>query len=337
MRINHALLWFAFCGQALNLIAQVHASRPQAADRLVAGCRGGRSGGGRGLVITSRGEVLEWQQDGPGVPDLDDDTRVGTDSAAAAALFAELAWIRFESIVYQKQACFLELVAVAWPLGESPVQLDELRMVLQRSGQWSRTVSAEWPGQVEAAPHSLACGRGRMRSEDAAACDASFDRFMRRFLLFGWGLTVPVLLVASRRTAIFQLAELYPPVPVLPRHRCVFAGAMVVGKLSYRACAWLRVDDAYLHVSGFGPARLWVPRLSIALSDITATRETLRWGLYNRLTIRLTLGRDPSVRFLVRPDDFEKLAAASGGGLRLADPTPVAIHLRGPRQSRLPS
>jgi hypothetical protein len=337
MPIGWLLLVLALSSGASQSAAQVQGSSPEPRDTVIAGCSGGRSGGGHGLLVTKRGDILEWDRHGPGAPKPDDYTRVGTDSAAATAIFAELARIRFDSISHLKRSdmtCFLELMApagghsVSWPLGaEPPVQLREVRRLLNGVGESARKVRQErWTSvtRAEGAPRRLECSRGRMRSEDVAACEESFDRFIRWFLLVGWAVTVPILLIMSRRTALFRLAELYPPVTPRTRRRRIFASGMVVGKLFYRASTWLTVDDTYLHVSGIGPARLWVPRLSVALSDIAAVPDEFRWGLWRRHTVRLTFARDPGVRFLVWPEVFERLVEASGSRLRLAEPQTVS-------------
>jgi hypothetical protein len=334
MRIHHGLLLLGFSGQALELSAQVPASPPEATDTLVAGCRGGETGGGRGLLVTRRGEIFEWQKDGPDALGSGDYKMLGNDSVTAAAVFLELARIGFRSIEQLKPSnmtCFLSFIgpdgrhSVSFPLGEPPVQLDRARHLLETLRHAGEPVLQRMvPPVAPAAQPSLECGRGRMRSQDVAACAERFNRLFGRVLLTLGAVILPIVAILLRRTAIFQLAEAYPPVQPRTQCRRVFASAMFVGALFYRCSAWLTIDDSYLHISGFGPARLWVPRLSIALSDITATPEKFRWGLYNRLTIRLRLARDPRVRFLVWPDDFEKLAAAGGGRLRLAEPTPVA-------------
>jgi hypothetical protein len=329
MRIHCLVLVLVLSSGALQSATQVQGSSPRPRDSVIAGCSGGRSGGGRGLLVTRRGDILEWERDGPGGLSPKNYTRIGTDSAAATAIFAELARIGFDSIDHRKPSdmtCFLELIAptgehsVSWPLGDLPMQLRELHRMLDGLGESARMVRKE----RQAAPRGLECSRGRMRSEDGAACQESFNRFARWFLLGGLGVIMPILLIMRRRTAIFRLAELYPPVPPRTPHRGIFASEMVVGKLFYRASTWLTVDDSYLHVSGIGPARLWVPRLSVALSDISATPDKFRWGLYNPQTVRLTFARDPSVRFMVWPEEFERLAKASSGRLRLAEPLIVS-------------
>jgi hypothetical protein len=334
MRIHHALLLLGFSGPVLELGAQVPASPSEATDTLVAGCRGGDTGGGRGLLVTRRGEIFEWQKDGPDALGSEDYTKLGNDSVTAAAVFTELTRIRFRSIEQHKPSnmtCFLSLSgragthSVSWPLGEPPVPLDRARHLLERLRRTGEPVlQGMVPPVAPAAQQSLECGRGRIRSQDVAACTGRFNGFFPWVLLPLWAVILPIVLILLRRATIFRLAELYPPAPARTPRRRVFASAMFVGRLFYRCSAWLTVDHSYLHVSGFGPARLWVPKFSIVLSDITSTPERFRWGLYSPLTIRLTLARDPSTRFLVWPDEFEKLAAASGGRLRLIEPETVA-------------
>lgn len=315
--------------------AQALGSASEARDTLIAGCSGGTSGAGHRLLVTRQGDILQWDGSVPRALGARSFTRVGTDSAAATAIFAELARIHFDSINYQSRltvTCSLELVgtagahSVSWPLGEPPLQLRDLHRLLDGPGELARKARQERTtlmSRNEAAPRGLKCSRGRMRSEDATACEESFDRFVYWSLLASWAVIVPILLVMRRRTAIFRLAELYPPVPPRTPRRRIFAGGMVVGKLFYRASTWLTVDDSYLHVSGIGPARLWVPRLSVAHSEISATPDKFRWGLYSAQTVRLTFARDPSVRFMVWPEEFEQLVEASQGRLRLAEPQTV--------------
>jgi hypothetical protein len=326
MRIYHVLLFLGFSGQGLRLSAQEPVGPSGASDTLVAGCSGGDSGGGLGLVVTGVGGILEWQKDGPGAITSEDYRLLGNDSARTAAVFAELARIRFRSIEQHTQSnmtCFLSLTgsagphSISWPLGEPPVQLERTRHLLEALRDPGRPLPEPVPPEGSATPREIECAKGRMASEDVAACTARFNRFYGRVVPALGAVILPIVLILLRRTAIFRLAELYPPVqPRAPRRR-VFASALFVGRQFFRYSAWLTVDDSHLHVSGFGPARLWVPKLSVALSDITATPERFRWGLYVRSTIRLTLARDRSMKFLVWPDEFERLAAASGGRLRL--------------------
>lgn len=100
---------------------------PVRTDTAIAGCSGGFTGGGGGVVVTSRGEIIQWAQDTYAPPRRYRTLR--TDSAAAAAIFAELARIRFRSLPEGKSSnvtCSLELTgaggahAVSWPLGRPP-------------------------------------------------------------------------------------------------------------------------------------------------------------------------------------------------------------------------
>jgi hypothetical protein len=111
-------------------------------------------------------------------------------------------------------------------------------------------------------------------------------------------------------------AEHYPAVPATHTGRRIFAWRVVIGQGFYKNMTWLKADDRYLHVSGLGPFRLWIPTFSVPLSDISATPDEYRWAFLDPHVIRLTFARDPSVRFLVWPDEFEKLIEASNGRLR---------------------
>ena len=179
------------------------------------------------------------------------------------------------------------------------------------------------PGQTQAAPSRLECGKGRMRPEDRAACNERFAKFAGAFLRIGLPVALLLLLImwliTDRRSAWRRLAELYPAVPLRNPSRRIFASRLVLGKGFYKNTTWLTIDDSHLHVSGVGPSRLWMPTFSVPLSDISATPDDYPWGLWDSRVIRLSFARDPSVRFMVWPTEFEQLAAASEG-LRLAEP-----------------
>jgi hypothetical protein len=103
------------------------------ADTLSGGCTGGVTGGGGGVAVTGRGEILKWSQDVATVPV--EFTAVRTDSAAVAAIFAEAERIGFRTIVHRRPfnvTCFLALAdsagrhSVAWPMGDVPPVVREL-------------------------------------------------------------------------------------------------------------------------------------------------------------------------------------------------------------------
>lgn len=103
------------------------------ADTLKGGCSGGVTGGGNGVAVTGRGEILRWAQ--ATATHSVEFTVVRTDSAAVADLFAEAQRIGFRSIDYRKpfnMTCFLTLTdsagvhTVAWPAGEVPPAVREL-------------------------------------------------------------------------------------------------------------------------------------------------------------------------------------------------------------------
>jgi hypothetical protein len=113
-----------------------------------------------------------------------------------------------------------------------------------------------------------------------------------------------------------RLAQLYPAAPAPLTGQRTFAWRVVIGRRYYQNMTWLRIDDSYLHVSGPRPFRRWLPTFSAPLSDITVTPDKYRWALFDPDVIRLTFGRDPSVRCLVWPSEFQKLTEASKGRLR---------------------
>jgi hypothetical protein len=123
-----------------------------------------------------------------------------------------------------------------------------------------------------------------------------------------------------------RLAARYPAAPERGNRRRFFASGLVVGDRYYKNSTWLTIDDAYFHVSGFGPASLWLRRFSIPLAEIVATPDRYRWGPWDTRVIRLTFAREPSAPVMVSPGVFAKLAQASVGRLRLpAEGEPSAM------------
>jgi hypothetical protein len=116
-----------------------------------------------------------------------------------------------------------------------------------------------------------------------------------------------------------RLAQLYPAARATFTGQHIFAWRVVIGKRYYQNMTWLKIDDSYLHVSGPGPFRRWLPTFSVPLSDITATPDEYRWALFDPAVIRLIFARDPSIRFLVWPSEFWKMTEASNGLLRSAE------------------
>lgn len=146
-------------------------------------------------------------------------------------------------------------------------------------------------------------------------------------LLTYWRAWLPLALLVlvmiawrlNRGTLWHRLAELYPSASPRTSGRRLFASRVVVGTGFYKNTTRLSVDETHLHVSGLGPSRLWLPTFSVPWSDISATYDDYPWGLWNSRVIRLTFARDPGIRFLVWPGEFERLTKASGGRLRLPE------------------
>lgn len=112
-----------------------HALAP--VDTLVTGCTGGKTGGGRGALVTSQGEISEWQIDLAGHPRQYRLMRV--DSVDTALAFAEARRIRLRSLNYHEadnMTCFLELSGaggahkVWWPYGATPKPVEHLVTLL---------------------------------------------------------------------------------------------------------------------------------------------------------------------------------------------------------------
>ncbi len=116
-------------GLVLPAGSQEPTAAPAPTDSVIAGCAGGFSGGGGGAIVTGRGEVIRWSRFSSA--DRKQYQQLRVDTAAAGAIFRELARIRFREIQSDRDggtdvACSLELTGtsgshmVSWPLGEPP-------------------------------------------------------------------------------------------------------------------------------------------------------------------------------------------------------------------------
>ena len=146
-----------------------------------------------------------------------------------------------------------------------------------------------------------------------------------RWVLLVWIAFVPLIFLTHRWTARRRLADVYPEAPRRNPGRRIYASPLVVGKLFYRNTTWLQPDDTYLHVLGIGPSSLWMPTISIPWSDISAISDIYSVVVWDARVVRLTLARDPSMRFLMWPDAFERLNKETGGRLSLRDATAPVV------------
>lgn len=111
----------------------------RAADTVRVGCSGGITGDGSGNVATGVGDLASYSQPLQGTPTY---TLPRRDSAAAAAVFAELDRLRFDTLRYDEhgvRTCVLELRSgavrhsVTWPAGQPPAALRSVLAALSRA------------------------------------------------------------------------------------------------------------------------------------------------------------------------------------------------------------
>ncbi len=109
-------------------------SAPDSRDSVSTGCRGGKTGGGTGILVTARGQVLRWKQATFEPPRVYEPLNV-VDTATTAAIFRELERIRFREIQHQEGGnvtCELVLSGpggrhrVSWPIGAPPAVLESV-------------------------------------------------------------------------------------------------------------------------------------------------------------------------------------------------------------------
>jgi hypothetical protein len=98
----------------------------------------------------------------------------------------------------------------------------------------------------------------------------------------------------------------------------MFVSRVVVGRGFYKNMTRFRLDDTYLHISGVGPYRLWLPAFSVPWSEVSATPDDYPWGLWDSRVIRLIFARDPGARVLVWPHVYDDMLRARGGRLQPA-------------------
>jgi hypothetical protein len=128
-------------------------------------------------------------------------------------------------------------------------------------------------------------------------------------------------LVFGRRFGSWaRLVELYPAAPMQSCRGLLWVDLLIFGRGRIRNSTWFEIDEGNLHVSAVKPLHLVRAPFSVPLAEITATPDVWMGGVLRQPVVRLTLARDPSLRIMVTPRLFERLAAMSDGRLRFGHP-----------------
>jgi hypothetical protein len=114
-----------------------------------------------------------------------------------------------------------------------------------------------------------------------------------------------------------RLVELYPATPHRGGGGRLWVGLLIFGRGRIRNSTWMAIEGGHLHVSAVAPLHVVRAPFSVPLADITATPDVWTGGLLRLPVVRLTLARNPSLRIMVTPPLFERLAAMSDGRLRV--------------------
>lgn len=175
-----------------------------------------------------------------------------------------------------------------------------------------------WAQSVQAsiAQSTLRCGKGEIQTpEQRAACAKAFKRFAWLLLVYGLPpalmLSIVFLRLLNRRSAWRALARDYPHAAPRSGERGISTGPVFVGRLQHKYVR-AQVDDYHLHLFRRG-----LPPFSVPLDEIRAAPAPV--PPLRLPGIRLTFARAPDVRVLVYRNGFAKIAAASGGRLRLPE------------------
>lgn len=130
------------------------------------------------------------------------------------------------------------------------------------------------------------------------------------FIVFGW---IVVLLVQGGRTGWRELARTYPAVERGNGQRLLINTARF-RRGGYRNLVVLEADASHLHFRLL--PRLGHPPFSVPWAEITARADDPWWGWPQ---IRFTFARAPELPMKVHPRIAERIAAASGGRLRVGE------------------
>jgi hypothetical protein len=114
-----------------------------------------------------------------------------------------------------------------------------------------------------------------------------------------------------------RLVEAYPATPRQGGRGRLWVGLLIFGRGRIRNSTWVEIDEGHLHVWALKPLHVVRAPFSVPLADVTATPDVWLDGLLRRPVVRLTLAREPSLRIMVTPPLFERLAAMSDGRLRV--------------------
>jgi hypothetical protein len=143
---------------------------------------------------------------------------------------------------------------------------------------------------------------------DGLAADTSWVLPAAVFLIVTWCLA---LLGMGGLTGWRRLASHYPALPVDGQR--ILPGWVIVRWIGYRNLLVMRAGETHMHVKVW--MRLGHPPFSVPWEDIRVERQTS----IGRLTVVLRFAREPRVSLSIYPLIAKKLAAASGGRLRIPD------------------
>jgi hypothetical protein len=137
------------------------------------------------------------------------------------------------------------------------------------------------------------------------------------WVLIAW---VPMMVLTGRWSGWRRLARLYPSAHP-GAGRSFGSGSMVMGRSTYRGGVRLTADAAHLHFFAGALFRPGHPPFSVPWPDLGLTPAEWPWfPLRGHPMIRLTLARYPGLRILVSVSTGERIAAASGGRVRIERP-----------------
>jgi hypothetical protein len=157
----------------------------------------------------------------------------------------------------------------------------------------------------------------------------AFPQLDKRVLLVfvvlpAFALLLRALLMGPGPRSAQRLRELYPAAPAAPGARWTYR-RVVFGNGPRMTWVRLTADHAYLHVSVVGGLRAR-RGFSVPLADVSATPARFPLMVLAPDVVRLSFARDPSLPVILWPHVFRRLVEASGGRLRLTEPTASAPH-----------
>jgi hypothetical protein len=124
----------------------------------------------------------------------------------------------------------------------------------------------------------------------------------------------------ARSSGWRRLAGQYPDRKT-GRGRSFRGGQMIMNRSVYRGSVRFTPDASHLHFAQSLSARPGHQPFSVSWSDISASRDEWPWfPMKGQPMVRLALRAEPDLRILVKVRDAERIAAASGGQLVIAEP-----------------